>query len=432
MDTTDVRDARGARLLGGTPTTNRATASVANVAVAALLLVLLPPLVYYFWICLDRFQGRLVIPTRAWFSYFPWPTATSVGMVAGWLLFQGLLQIYAPGRWVEGTPLLDGRRLRYKLNGWASWWTTWAVLAAGVAGGLIPATILADQFGPLLTTVNIVTYLFAFYLYFHGRRRGTRSERVTGNPVYDFWLGTALNPRVGNFDLKLFFEARPGLIGWVAIDLSFAAKQLAVHGRLTTPMILVCAFHFFYVADYYFHEEAILTTFDIKHEKFGWMLAWGDLVWVPFTYTIQAQYLVHHTHELTGWQAVGLVALKGVGFAIFRGANIQKHRFRKDPTRPIWGKPPESIVTARGSLLLTSGWWGLARHANYFGDLLMAWAWCLPCGFGSPLPYFYVVYFTILLVHRERRDNAICQARYGEDWDRYREKVPWRIIPGVY
>lgn len=366
MDTTDVWDARGARLLGGTPTTNRATASVANVAVAALLLVLLPPLVYYFWICLDRFQGRLVIPTRAWFSYFPWPTATSVGMVAGWLLFQGLLQIYAPGRWVEGTPLLDGRRLRYKLNGWVSWWTTWAVLAAGVAGGLIPATILADQFGPLLTTVNIVTYLFAFYLYFHGRRRGTRSERVTGNPVY------------------------------------------------------------------YFHEEAILTTFDIKHEKFGWMLAWGDLVWVPFTYTIQAQYLVHHTHELTGWQAVGLVALNGVGFAIFRGANIQKHRFRKDPTRPIWGKPPESIVTARGSLLLTSGWWGLARHANYFGDLLMAWAWCLPCGFGSPLPYFYVVYFTILLVHRERRDNAICQARYGEDWDRYREKVPWRIIPGVY
>lgn len=432
MDTTNVLDAGKVPLLGGTPTTNRPTASAANVAVAAFLLVFLPPLVYYMWICLDRFQGRLVIPTVAWFSYFPWPTLTSVGIVAGWFLFQGLLQIYAPGKWVEGTPLQDGTRLRYKLNGWFSWWTTWAVIAAGVATGLIPATILADQFGPLLTTVNILTYALAFFLYVHGRRHGTPHERVTGNPIYDFWLGTALNPRVRNFDFKLFCEARPGLIGWVAINLSFAAKQLAVHGTLTTPMILVCAFHFFYIADYYFHEEAILTTFDIKHENFGWMLAWGDLVWVPFTYTIQAQYLVHHTHDLTWWQTAGIVALNVVGYTIFRGANIQKHRFRKDPNRPVWGKPAEYIKTARGSLLLTSGWWGLARHTNYFGDLLMALAWCLPCGFGSPLPYFYVTYFTILLVHRERRDNDVCQVRYGKDWDRYCEKVPWRIIPGVY
>jgi protein-S-isoprenylcysteine O-methyltransferase Ste14 len=69
---------------------------------------------------------------------------------------------------------------------------------------------------------------------------------------------------------------------------------------------------------------------------------------------------------------------------------------------------------------------------NYFGDLLMGLAWCLPCGFGSPIPYFYIVYFTILLVHRERRDNDMCAVRYGNDWDVYCEKVPYRIIPGVY
>ena len=70
--------------------------------------------------------------------------------------------------------------------------------------------MLADQFGPLLTTVNIFTYLFCFYLYWHGKRFGKTAERITNNAIYDFWLGTALNPRIGSFDLKLFCEARPG------------------------------------------------------------------------------------------------------------------------------------------------------------------------------------------------------------------------------
>lgn len=39
-------------------------------------------------------------------------------------------------------------------------------------------------------------------------------------------------------------------------------------------------------------ERAILTTMDITTDGFGFMLAFGDLSWVPFTYTLQARYLV--------------------------------------------------------------------------------------------------------------------------------------------
>ena len=219
---------------------------------------------------------------------------------------------------------------------------------------------------------------------------------------------------------------------WVLMDLSFAAKQYELHGAVTTPMILVNAFQFLYVADYYYHEEAILSTWDIKHEKFGWMLCWGDLVWVPFLYSLQAHYLVDHTHELSWPAAAGIVVLNLAGYVVFRGANIQKHRFRKDPHSLVWGKPPEYIRTRRGSLLLVSGWWGVARHSNYLGDLMMALAWCLPAGFEHPLPYFYITYFTILLVHREWRDNAMCREKYGSDWDAYCRKVRWRIVPGIY
>jgi Delta14-sterol reductase len=62
----------------------------------------------------------------------------------------------------------------------------------------------------------------------------------------------------------------------------------------------------------------------------------------------------------------------------------------------------------------------------------MGLAWCLLCGFGSPIPYFYVVYLIILLVHRERRDYDTCARRYGTDWHFYCAKVPYRIVPWIY
>ncbi len=401
-----------------------------------VLMIALPPLVYYLWICVTYYQGELIFPsdTVAWrrfWSYVEPPTWQAAGLYAAWFLGQAALQVWAPGSTVQGMKLPDGSRLDYRMNGIFSFLFTLAVVFGLVTMGWLDATVLYDQLGPLLSLVNIFTFVFAGFLYFWGLN-GEEWERPTGRPFYDYFMGTALNPRIGSLDLKLFCEARPGMIFWLLMNLSMAAKQHELHGTVTVPMLLVVGFQSFYLIDYFIHEEAVLTTWDIKHEKFGWMLCWGDLVWLPFTYTLQAQYLVHHTHDLPAWGIVAIVALNLAGYAIFRGANIQKHHFRRDPNRSVWGKPAEYIKTAQGSLLLTSGWWGMARHMNYFGDLMIALSWCLPAAFGSPIPYFHIVYFTILLLHREKRDDAMCLAKYGEDWLRYRKKVPWRIVPKIY
>lgn len=42
----------------------------------------------------------------------------------------------------------------------------------------------------------------------------------------------------------------------------------------------------------------------------------------------------------------------------------------------------------------------------------MALAWSLPTGFTTPLTYFYVTYFTVLLMHRQRRDDEACKDKY--------------------
>ena len=66
--------------------------------------------------------------------------------------------------------------------------------------------------------------------------------------------------------------------------------------------------------------------------------------------------------------AGGILALNMVGYALFRGANLQKDRFRR---RPEEAGRHKVLETRQGRKLLISGWWGIARHINYTGDWLM-------------------------------------------------------------
>lgn len=41
----------------------------------------------------------------------------------------------------------------------------------------------------------------------------------------------------------------------------------------------------------------------------------------------------------------------------------------------------------------------------------MALAWSLPTGFNTPMTYFYAVYFVVLLIHRQMRDDHNCEIK---------------------
>ena len=74
----------------------------------------------------------------------------------------------------------------------------------------------------------------------------------------------------------------------------------------------------------------------------------------------------------------GIVALKAAGYVIFRGSNSQKNAFRTNPEAPAVRRL-RTLATASGRRLIIGGWWGVARHINYFGDWLMAYVPCPPC-----------------------------------------------------
>ena len=321
---------------------------------------------------------------------------------------------------------------------------------------MLDLTWAADNFAPLLTASLLASTALALACYAASRTRPRALLAEGGDSgfaPYDFWMGRELNPRLSLWpshssspspassssssliDLKEFCELYPGMIAWAVLNLSFAYAQFRQLGYVTNAMLLVNAFELWYIADGLYNERAILTTMDITTDGFGFMLSFGDLCWVPFTFTTQARYLRDWPRSLSAAGLALVLAVQLTGYAIFRGANGQKDAFRRDPNAPGVAHL-ESMPTARGTRLLVSGWWGAARHINYFGDWLMGLAWCMPCGLAgaaSVVPYFYCLYFGTLLAHRERRDEHACRRKYGAaDWGKYCARVPWRIIPYVY
>ncbi|XP_066507834.1 delta(14)-sterol reductase TM7SF2 isoform X2 [Hoplias malabaricus] len=343
--------------------------------------VFLPLLVLYLLsVCRSPSGALQQWPPPLPHSSFLWdPVATVI--VVGWIGFQSALYLLPWGQVSEGLPLRDGSRLKYPINGFHALCATAVLLCVCVCLGM-PLGFLFDLMLPLATSAITVSFILSFYLYlrsFCARDTHLALGGNTGNPLYDFFMGRELNPRLGSFDLKFFCELRPGLIGWVVLNLAMLMKEVELRGFPSLSMLLVNGFQLLYVTDALWNEEAVLTTMDIVHDGFGFMLAFGDLAWVPFTYSLQASFLVVHPHDLGSLAALGIVALNGVGYYIFRKSNSQKNQFRRDPShRSVAGL--ETLSTAAGKRLLVSGWWGFVRHPNYLGDILMALAWSLPCG----------------------------------------------------
>uniref|UniRef100_A0A672NDY3 Delta(14)-sterol reductase LBR n=1 Tax=Sinocyclocheilus grahami TaxID=75366 RepID=A0A672NDY3_SINGR len=357
------------------------------------------------------------------------------GIVLLWLLFQAVLSLLPVGKLVEGMPLKNGKTLKYRINGF------YALLLTAVAVGVavyqeVDLSYIHAHFLQFYTSALLIVTLLSVYLFVRSRWASEDELAPGGNSgyiIYDFFMGRELNPRIKNFDIKFFCEMRPGLMGWVLINFAMLQAEMK-HQDLENPspaMLLVNIFQLLWVVDGFWHEEKLLTMMDIVYDGFGFMLTFGDLTFVPFTFTCQAYYLVSHPNELSVFWIITLITMNGIGYYIFRKANSQKFAFRKNPSDPAVSHL-KTIPTATGKSLIVSGLWGWVRHPNYLGDIIMGLAWSLPCGFNHLIPYFYLIYLFTLLVHRNARDEHQCRKKYGSAWEEYCKAVPYRIFPGIY
>jgi Delta14-sterol reductase len=101
----------------------------------------------------------------------------------------------------------------------------------------------------LLTSNIIVSFALATFVYVrsfavkaHNReKRELAAGGHTGSMIYDFFIGRELNPRVtipyfGEVDIKSFMELRPGMLGWIMLDLAFMAQQYKSYGYVSDSM----------------------------------------------------------------------------------------------------------------------------------------------------------------------------------------------------
>ncbi|KAH6662900.1 Delta(24(24(1)))-sterol reductase [Plectosphaerella plurivora] len=426
---------------------------------ASAMMIGFPMLMYYMWVGAKVYDGHLPLPaegqslpqfaihlccltyehayphTKAWVTYW------------SFMILEAFGYVYLPGVYGKGKYLPHlGKQLTYYCSAVWSWYITIAVSLVLHVTGLFRLTIWIEEFGPIMSVAIISGFLIPLVAYLSALARGA-GHRMSGNHVYDYFMGAELNPRLfGWLDFKMFLEARIPWFIMFLVSLGAAAVQYENYGYVSKELAFVLLAHFFYANACAKGEELIITSWDIYYEKWGFMLAFWTMAGVPFTYCHSAIYLaLHHPSEYQ-FNGTALAVLHVAHLLVYWAwdtGNSQKNMFRAQgrgvavvrktfPQLP-WKfvKNPKIIKTNTGDDILCDGWYGLARKIHYTCDMLFAVSWSLVTGFNSPFPWVHPLFFFFMLTHRAHRDIRRCRARYGEAWEEYERRVPYLFIPYV-
>ncbi len=363
------------------------------------------------------------------------------GVLFGLLCYGGfivalfLLTKLLPGKKEQGQPLPDGSRLTYRMNGMALFVATHMFVFVGAKLFGLSLTPLLREFWSLLVAANLITLAWLAWMIAAGNKRLAKAaaegkedpENLHRGPLARLWYGIELNPQLLGVDLKVF-AYQPSLIGLGVLNVAFAFAQYEQLGTLTPQMLAYQCFWWAYLFTHYFWEDNVLSMWDVIAEKFGFMLLWGDLVLVPFFYSIAGWYLLANPEPMSWFAVLGIAAVHALGLWIFRGSNLQKNRFKKDNSTIIWGKPAQTL----GGKLLISGWWGIGRKINYTGEIMVYTSFGLTTGFASIVPYLLPLWLCVLLSQRAWRDEKRCQQKYGDLWVEYTKIAKFRMVPFLY
>ncbi|KIJ65555.1 hypothetical protein HYDPIDRAFT_110664 [Hydnomerulius pinastri MD-312] len=419
-----------------------------------------PILMYYLWICLWFYDGKLVTPTsvddivpfleRMWAHVRDdaSPNAYAWKVYTGLIVYQLFLAWVMPGYKQEGLPVpsLGYKTLMYNCNALWSIYATMITAAVLHYYHIFRLTEIIDNYGHIMSVAIIYGFAVSFGMYFLTVATGNQI-RMSGNFIYDVFMGACLNPRIGPIDLKMWAEVR---IPWVIVfflAVSGGCHQYEQYGYVTPNMAFMILATWLYLNACGKGEECIPQTWDMYHEKWGFMVIFWNFAGVPFTYVYSVVYMASHDPSKYQFSTPTYVLLFTVlltAYYIWDTSMSQKSRFKMQtqgintfrntfPQLP-WGtlKNPEFIQTAHGNRLLVSGWWRYSRKPNYVADWVMSFSWGVIIGGATIIPYFYSVFFITVLIHRCGRDFERCSVKYGKDWERYCAIVKYKFIPGVY
>lgn len=341
------------------------------------------------------------------------------------------LHILLPARTVDGyvVDTATGKPFRYRLNGLRTFFVVVGLFASLCTLGWLPWDYFFVHRWEMAGGACLMGLIFSAAIVFMAPRRGRSA-------LSDFYLGRLENPQwtAVRADAKLCLY----LIGAILLELnvlSFAAHHFVRYPSDPSPgVFLYVALFTFFIVEYLCFEQVHLYTYDFFAERVGFKLGWGCLVFYPFFYAVGLWTLANKPNPHT---PAALLAAYGAiffaGWMLSRGANLQKFYFKTQPDKKVFGLLTPVKLEANGKQILCSGFWGLSRHINYLGEILMATGLALSLGYPWAIgPWLYPLYYVGLLLPRQSQDDKRCAQKYGALWDEYRRRVPYRIIPWIY
>lgn len=233
-----------------------------------------PLLMYYMWIGATHYHGKFPRPSEGqnlpdfvahlgnlvYEGAFPSLKAWTIYWV--FFVFEGLCYLFLPGITVMGRPLphLGGKQLPYYCSAVWSFYTSITLALVLHFTGVFKLYTIIDEFGPLMSVAILSGFLVSFIAYFSALARGAQ-HRMTGYPIYDFFMGAELNPRLfGILDFKMFFEVRLPWYILLFLSMGAAARQYEVYGYVSGEVAFLVMAHFLYANACSKGEECIVST----------------------------------------------------------------------------------------------------------------------------------------------------------------------------
>ncbi|XP_016114118.1 delta(14)-sterol reductase [Sinocyclocheilus grahami] len=406
---------------------------------------------------------------------------TSVCVVLLFTVLQVALYYLPVGPVTEGKMGCDGKRLKYKLNGLHAFLLTVVLMLVLWFAGVLRAGAGTVRIFSLVSAAMAVSLIFSLALFLCPIRTPS-SAHVTYNtgmtpqllPVYPQRLRSEVmcvfvlhskapaevcsGSQYGSSSGPHRHQALRDGQGWVyrlgeseeimilrwsnerslmsvsvlqaVMDLNYLLTAVEMKNS-SLALLLVIVFQLIYILDFLVDEGSVLTTKEFTDEPIGFIMILGEFIWIPFFSSLPAYFLLQRPNHIHFLSAVPICLLFAAGFLMYYLSNEQKDGFRRNPSDPAYARL-NTIRSPAGSSLLVSGWFGWVRHPNYSGDILMMFAWCLPCGFTSVLPYLPALQCFHLLRQRANEIEESCLKKHRDAWREYCRRVPYKLLPCVY
>jgi len=238
------------------------------------MMVGFPLLMYYMWIGATFYDGKFPIPAKGQsFSQFcahlydlayehAFPSLRAWRIYWVFIVVEVAMYCLLPGFTTYGKPLPfdGGKQLKYHCSGVWSFYSSIVLAGALDYTGLFKLYTIVDEFGPIMSVAICSGFIVSFVAYFSALARGAQ-HRMTGYPIYDFFMGAELNPRMfGILDLKMFFEVRLPWFLLLATTAGTATRQYERFGYVSGEVAFLFLAHFLYANACAKGEECIATT----------------------------------------------------------------------------------------------------------------------------------------------------------------------------